>query len=64
MPQQRVLVKYEKASESQHETRVPPKDTPAMSKGRAEQIKRGLDPTKGCTIISVELEPEPDSDPG
>jgi hypothetical protein len=60
MPQQRVLVVYEKASESRHETRLPPKEYPAMSKGQAQQIQRGLAPTVGCTIISVTLE---DSEP-
>jgi hypothetical protein len=56
MPQQRVLVVYEKAFESRHETRLPPKTDPPLSTGRAKQVKRGLDPTVGCKIISVELE--------
>jgi hypothetical protein len=66
MPQQRVLVVYEKASESQndqHETWIPPKADPPLSTGRAKQVKRGLDPTVGCKIISVEPEDVPDSEP-
>ena len=66
MPQQRVVVRYEKPSESQndqHETRVPPKADPPLSPGHAKQIKRGLDPTVDCKIISVELEDVPDSEP-
>jgi hypothetical protein len=61
MPQQRVVVGYEKTP--RHKTTLPPKDKPAMSMALAQQIKRGLEPTIGGTIISVELEDEPDSEP-
>ena len=63
MPQQRVVVTYEKGSESQndqHKTWIPPKADPPMSPGHAKQIKRGLDPTVGYKIISVKPEDVPD----
>ena len=42
MPQQRVVVRYEKASESERETTLPPRDHPPMSMGRAQQIKYSI----------------------
>lgn len=55
MPQQRVVVKYEKSP--QHVTKLPP-----MEMSLAQKVKRALDPTKDGVIKSVDLEDVPDSE--
>jgi hypothetical protein len=61
MPQQRVVVGYDKSP--RHETTLPPRDHAAMDMEVAQQIKRALLPTIGGTIRTVELVDEPDSEP-
>ncbi len=56
MPQQRVVVRYEKSPPQ--ETKLPP-----MDMSLAQQVKRDLDPTKDGKVISVRLEDVPDSEP-